>query len=101
MPLDIELIGLFGRPVTATSANRSNHPVARSVADAMEQLGEGVDVYIDGGRLEGMPVSTVLDLTESPPVLLREGPVSYRELSGFFEEGLGRPSGSDADTKPQ
>ncbi len=100
-PLAIELIGLFGRPLTATSANRSNQPGARSVADAMDQLGEGVDLYIDGGRLEGMPVSTVLDLTQSPPVLLREGPVSHKELTGFFEEGIARPSGSDADTTPR
>jgi len=86
MPLAIRLIEGLGRPVTATSANRSQEPVARSVTEAMEQLGGGVDVYVDGGHLQGEHVSTVIDLTEQPPVLLREGPVSYRALSKFFGE---------------
>jgi L-threonylcarbamoyladenylate synthase len=92
MPLALELVELLGRPLTATSANRSNRPVVGSVSEAIEQLGEGVDVYVDAGPLRGSPVSTVLDLTKNPPVLLREGPVSREELTEFFGEVMGRSS---------
>ena len=90
MPLALNLVELLGRPLTATSANRSNRPVVGSVSEAIEQLGEGVDVYVDAGPLRGSPASTVLDLTESPPVLLREGPVSGEELTEFFGKVIGR-----------
>ena len=89
MPLALDLVELLGRPLTATSANRSNRPVVGSVSEAIEQLGEGVDVYVDAGPLRGSPVSTVLDLTESPPVFLREGPVSREELTEFFGKVIG------------
>ena len=89
MPLALDLVELLGRPLTATSANRSNRPVVGSVSEAVEQLGEGVDVYVDAGPLRGSPVSTVLDLTENPPVLLREGRVSRAELTEFFGKVIG------------
>ena len=85
-----QLIETFGSPVTGTSANRSGQADIRSAREALEQLGEGIDVVIDGGKLEASPASTVLDLSGDQPVLLREGPISYQTLVRFFDGRLQR-----------
>ena len=78
------LLGAFGKPVTATSANRSGQPIARTVDEAVEQLGSGLDAVVDGGRLTRSKTSTVLDLTSVPPVVLREGQVPFDDLADFL-----------------
>ena len=84
------LIEAFGVPITGTSANRSGQPGVRSALDALHQLGEGVDVVIDGGTLGDSPASTVLDVSGDVPILLREGPVTYQTLVRFFDGRLQR-----------
>jgi L-threonylcarbamoyladenylate synthase len=83
-----QLIETFRSPVTGTSANRSGQPGARSAIEALHQLGKGVDLIIDGGELEISPASTVLDVSEDPPSLLREGPIDYQTLARFFDGRL-------------
>jgi len=80
----------FGQPITATSANRSGFPGAITSDEVRQQLGDSVDVLIDGGTLPARGGSTVLDLTSDPPLVLREGPVSYEILAEFFEGKLRR-----------
>ena len=78
------LVHRFGKPITATSANRSGMPSSVTVAEVRAQLGDTVDVLIDGGRLPHRQGSTLLDLTVDPPVVLREGPISFEILHEFF-----------------
>ncbi len=85
-----QLIEAFGSPITGTSANRSGQPGARSAIDALHQLGESIDIVIDGGELEDSPASTVLDVSGDQPVLLREGPITYEMLIRFFAGRLQR-----------
>ena len=80
-----ELIGRFGRPLTATSANRSGMPSAITAGEVRTQLGDSLDALVDGGVLPYRGGSTLLDLTADPPVLLREGPVSFEVLQQFFQ----------------
>ena len=66
--------------LTATSANRSGSP-ALSTADAVERaLGRGTALIIDGGPAPGGLASTIVDLTEARPRLLREGPVPFARV---------------------
>jgi tRNA threonylcarbamoyl adenosine modification protein (Sua5/YciO/YrdC/YwlC family) len=65
-------------PIAASSANLSGRPTPDTAAEIAEQF-PGVGIVVDGGRLEGL-ASTVLDLTVSPPRVLREGPISARAL---------------------
>jgi len=84
-PVALELLREVG-PMGVSSANVSGQPPASSAAQAQEQLGEKVAVYLDGGP-SGEPVaSTVLDLTGDDPRVLREGAVSSAEVA----EVLGR-----------
>jgi L-threonylcarbamoyladenylate synthase len=78
------LITRFGAPITATSANRSTRPAAVTSAEVRNDLGESLDALIDGGVLPARGGSSLLDLTSDPPVLLREGPISFESLHEFF-----------------
>jgi L-threonylcarbamoyladenylate synthase len=72
------------RPITATSANRTGMPSAVTAEEVRAQLGESIDALIDGGTLPARVGSTLLDLTVEPPVVRREGPVSFDNLQQFF-----------------
>jgi L-threonylcarbamoyladenylate synthase len=79
-PVALELLRDVG-PMAVSSANQSGRPPATTAAEARDQLGESVAVYLEGGP-SGDPVpSTIVDLTGVDPVLLREGAVSRQELS--------------------
>jgi len=80
-PFAQRLIGAFNRPITATSANRAGMPSTVTVAEVREQLGESIDLIVDGGMLPARGGSTLLDLTQIPARLLREGPIAEAELS--------------------
>jgi tRNA threonylcarbamoyl adenosine modification protein (Sua5/YciO/YrdC/YwlC family) len=79
-PVAIELLREVG-PMAVSSANRTGHPPAATVDVAREQLGNSVQVYLDGGP-SGEPVpSTIVDLSSEAPVVLREGSVSVTAVS--------------------
>ncbi len=67
-------------PLAVSSANVSGRPAATTIAEAQEQLGALVEVYLDGGAAsDGVP-STIVDLTTGTPKVLREGRISRAEL---------------------
>lgn len=79
-PAPLALIQGLGAPIVGTSANRSGQPSALTAAEAQAQIGEGVDMIIDGGRCPGGIESTVVDLSGKKPVVLREGAISLAAL---------------------
>ena len=92
-PVAIELLQATG-PMAVSSANISGRPPATTVDEAVDQLGESVSVYLDGGP-SGEPVpSAIVDVTGDRPRLLRAGAVAVevlREVAGDLEA----PSYSD------
>lgn len=58
--------------VAATSANRSGGPDPRRVEDVSEEIRAACGAIVDAGELPGVP-STVLDLTNGEPRVLRQG----------------------------
>jgi L-threonylcarbamoyladenylate synthase len=75
------LLEAFGRPITATSANRSGLPSAVTAEEVRVQLGDSLEMLVDGGELPAREGSTLLDVTQIPVRLLREGPIAKTELS--------------------
>jgi L-threonylcarbamoyladenylate synthase len=65
-------------PLAVTSANRSSGPNPRTAQEVLAQLGGRIDALIDGGPTPGSLPSTVLDCTQSPPIILREGTLADR-----------------------
>ncbi len=67
-------------PLTSTSANISGWPSPLTAEEVFSQLGNKVDLIIDGGHCPGGKESTVVDVTGETPVILREGAISREEL---------------------
>jgi L-threonylcarbamoyladenylate synthase len=78
-PVALELLKETG-PLAVSSANRTGSLSATTVAEAEEQLGEAVAVYLDGGECAGPVSSTIVDLTGGLPRLLRKGAVPVEKL---------------------
>jgi L-threonylcarbamoyladenylate synthase len=66
-------------PITTTSANISGDVPPKSIDDALNSLGDGADLVIDSGPCSGKLPSTVVDMTYSPPKILRHGAGTYFE----------------------
>ncbi len=66
--------------VAVTSANLSGQPEAVSPRQVLTTFGGLLDLLIDDGPCPGGLPSTVLDLTVSPPHILRDGPISREQL---------------------
>jgi len=75
------LVSSLGHPITATSANRSGIPSSVTAVEVCEQFGDSLELIIDGGKLPARGGSTLLDLTQIPARILREGPIGESELS--------------------
>ena len=89
-PIAISMLQRFGKPITATSANRTGQPSAITADEIRLQFGDGLDALVDGGSLPVRGGSTLLDVTADPPVLLRDGPISYETLQSFFSGRIRR-----------
>ena len=70
-----ELVRVCGGALTATSANPSGREPARSAQEVLDYFGDGIDLVIDGGEVTATEPSTVLDVTTSPPRVVREGAI--------------------------
>ncbi len=79
-PVPIALVRGLGMPIVGTSANLSGKPSALTANDVYSQLGDKVDLVINGGRCPGGKESTIIDVTGEVPVVLREGAISEEEL---------------------
>ena len=73
-------------PLPVTSANVSGVPEAADAAGILEQLGDAVDLILDGGRAHGGPPSTVVDCTGQRPVILRAGAIPVARLAAILDE---------------
>jgi len=62
----------LGHPIVTTSANPSGQELVGNPYLIDDWCGNLVDLIIDGGDLDSVP-STVIDLNEEPPMILREG----------------------------
>ena len=62
-------------PLPTTSANVSGVPEATDAAGIVAQLGEAIDLVLDGGPAAGGPASTIVDCTGDEPRILRAGAV--------------------------
>lgn len=87
MPADETALALLQAvgPMAVTSANRTGMPPATTGAQAREQLGEAVAVYLDAGPLPDSAPSTILDCTGGQPVTLREGAVSAEAIDAVLD----------------
>lgn len=68
-------------PITTTSANLSGHPSPTSARKAQKELDDKPDIILDSGPCSDGISSTVVDLTVTPPRIIREGAGMEKLLS--------------------
>jgi L-threonylcarbamoyladenylate synthase len=75
------LIKASGGYIAAPSANRSGRPSPTLARYCMEDLDGRVEMVIDGGQVGIGLESTIIDLTEEEPVILRPGFITQKKLA--------------------
>ena len=83
-PVALALIAAAGVPLAAPSANRSEQLSPTRAGHVAESLDDAVDLILDGGPTDVGLESTVLDLTEWPPRLLRPGMVTVAQIEAVL-----------------
>lgn len=81
LPLARRLPALVG-PVTTTSANLAGRAPATTADEVSAQLGDSVDLLLDGGATAGGSPSTIVDVSRGAPELVREGAVPWADITG-------------------
>ena len=74
------LIRAAGGAVATSSANLSTLPAATTAKESAEMLGDRVAIILDGGDSPHSVASTILDCRQSPPAVLRPGPIPEKDL---------------------
>lgn len=83
-PVAAALLAAAQLPIAAPSANKFGRPSATRAEHVLEDLGERVDLILDAGPTPLGVESTVLDLTQSPPAILRPGGVTREQLESVL-----------------
>lgn len=72
-------------PLPTTSANVSGFPEAADATAILDQLGDAIDLVLDGGPARGGPPSTVVDCSGADPVIVRDGAVPVAEVAAILD----------------
>lgn len=94
-----KLLRAAGRPIAAPSANSSGRISPTTAQHVANDLGDHVSVILDDGPCDLGVESTVVDLSVSPPALLRPGGVTAEALEEALRHPLGKPSSSPDSPK--
>ncbi len=86
-PVFRDVLAHFPRGLAAPSANRFGRISPTSAHDVATELGDRVDVVLDGGRCDVGVESTIVDLSGGQPAVLRPGAITEAQLA----DCLGRP----------
>lgn len=84
LPLNIIVSEKLNTPYTTTSANISGRANPYSIGEVLKQFSVQkqslIDLVVDVGPLPQQMPSTLIDLTSAPPKILREGPITKKDL---------------------
>jgi L-threonylcarbamoyladenylate synthase len=87
-PVALEVLRETG-PMAVSSANKTGQPAAVTAAEAQEQLGYAVRVYLEAGECPEPVPSTIVDLTGDVPKVLRDGAVPLEKLRDVVPDIIG------------
>lgn len=96
-PVALELLRRFGGGIAAPSANRFGRVSPTRAVHVREELGDRVDLILDGGDCSVGLESTIVDASGATPSILRPGAVTAEQLA----EELGRPLVAPAEDAPR
>lgn len=79
-----DVIEAGGGFIAAPSANTSGRPSPTTAQHVMEDMDGRIDMIVDGGPVDIGVESTILDMTVTPPMILRPGAVTIEMLRGLI-----------------
>lgn len=82
----LAIIGALGSGLAAPSANISGEESPKTAVDVLSQLEGRIDAVVDGGRCTLSVESTILDLCQNPPKILRQGSLSAEKIWDLLEK---------------
>lgn len=85
-PVALALLQACALPVAAPSANLFSRPSPTTAQHVLDDLNGRIDIVLDGGPTSIGVESTVVDLTQSPPLLLRPGGATVEALRVLLPE---------------
>ena len=85
----VKLLKAINTPLLVPSANRSGEKPCLTTDEARKIFGDEVDAYISGEAYKETP-STIVDLTKDQPILVRPGPISYKDISRVWNEDISK-----------
>ena len=85
-PVTQAIIAAAGVPIAAPSGNTSGRPSPTTAQHMLEDMGGKIDGLVDGGPCAVGVESTIIDLTVTPPRLLRPGGLPLEELEAVLGE---------------
>ena len=85
-PVCRAIIAAADVPVAAPSGNTSGRPSPTNMADMLEDMDGKIDGIVDGGPSSVGVESTIIDLTATPPRLLRPGGITLEQLRDALGE---------------
>jgi L-threonylcarbamoyladenylate synthase len=91
-PVALALLKSFGGGVAAPSANRFCRISPTQASHVSEELGDAVDMILDGGACRVGVESTIIDLSGNKPRLLRPGHISREDIEAVLQTELILPS---------
>jgi L-threonylcarbamoyladenylate synthase len=96
-PVAQQLLKAFGGGIAAPSANKFGRLSPTTAEHVREELGNAVEMVLDGGPCDVGIESTIVDLTLEPPAILRPGRVSAQQIT----DALLVPLGESAADRPR
>ena len=84
-PFCRRLLEIFQKPLVSTSANPSGKKPAQSALEVKAYFGRALNLIVDGGERNNPKTSTILDITQYPPLFIREGAFSREHIRNRME----------------
>jgi len=92
-PLALELLRRFGGGLAAPSANRFGHVSPTTAEHVRRDLGDRVELVVDGGPCPIGVESTIVDCSVDPPQILRPGGIPTEQIHALLAGRVGVASG--------
>lgn len=87
-PVATALLQAFGGAIAAPSANRFTHLSPTSADAVRDELGDKVDLILEGGYCEVGIESTILDMSRDQPTILRPGMISAAQIEAVLKKAV-------------
>ncbi len=81
-----KLVELSGVPIAAPSANISGEPSGTNLQEIMKHFEGKVDYCIDGGNSELGLASTIVQVIDDKPMILRQGSITLEQINKILKE---------------